>query len=68
MTCILSRKVPLRSSDMLAQQGVHPLLARLYAARGVQDRSQIDYSLKASADEAMSAFMCLLLQALEPAN
>nr|MBP6097098.1 single-stranded-DNA-specific exonuclease RecJ [Methyloversatilis sp.] len=47
MTCILSRKVPLRSSDMLAQQGVHPLLARLYAARGVQDRSQIDYSLKA---------------------
>jgi single-stranded-DNA-specific exonuclease len=47
MTRILSRKVPLRSSEMLAQQGVHPLLARLYAARGVQDRSQIDYSLKA---------------------
>ena len=37
----------MRSSEMLAQQGVHPLLARLYAARGVQDRSQIDYSLKA---------------------
>ncbi|MFH1813290.1 MAG: single-stranded-DNA-specific exonuclease RecJ [Pseudomonadota bacterium] len=26
---------------------MHPLLARLYAARGVHDRSQIDYSLKA---------------------
>jgi single-stranded-DNA-specific exonuclease len=47
MTCIKHRPVPLRSSEMLAQQGVHPLLARLYAARGVQDRSQIDYSLKA---------------------
>jgi single-stranded-DNA-specific exonuclease len=47
MTCIKNRPVPLRSSEMLAQQGVHPLLARLYAARGVQDRSQIDYSLKA---------------------
>ncbi|AOF82281.1 single-stranded-DNA-specific exonuclease RecJ [Methyloversatilis sp. RAC08] len=47
MTCIKNRPVPLRSSEMLAQQGVHPLLARLYAARGVQDRSQIDYSLNA---------------------
>ncbi|MDP3872361.1 MAG: single-stranded-DNA-specific exonuclease RecJ [Methyloversatilis sp.] len=47
MTCIKNRPVPLRSSEMLAQQGVHPLLARLYAARGVHDRSQIDYSLKA---------------------
>ncbi|OYW31421.1 MAG: single-stranded-DNA-specific exonuclease RecJ [Methyloversatilis sp. 12-65-5] len=47
MTCIKHRPVPLRSSEMLAQQGVHPLLARLYAARGVKDRSQIDYSLKA---------------------
>jgi single-stranded-DNA-specific exonuclease len=46
MTCIKNRSVPLRSSEMLAQQGVHPLLARLYAARGVQDRSQIDYSLQ----------------------
>jgi len=47
MTCIKHRPIPLRSSEMLVQQGVHPLLARLYAARGVQDRRQIDYSLKA---------------------
>ncbi len=47
MTRILKRPIPLRSCEMLTQQGIHPLLARLYAARGVQDRSQIDYSLKA---------------------
>jgi single-stranded-DNA-specific exonuclease len=47
MTRILDRPIPPRSSAMLEQQGIHPLLARLYAARGVQDRSQIDYSLQA---------------------
>ncbi len=47
MTLILNRPIPARSSALLEQQGIHPLLARLYAARGVQDRSQIDYSLKA---------------------
>ncbi|MBK7901367.1 MAG: single-stranded-DNA-specific exonuclease RecJ [Azonexus sp.] len=46
MTRLVSRTVPPRSAWQLEQQGLHPLLARLYAARGVADRSELDYDLK----------------------
>ena len=46
MTHIVARKVPPRAVWQLEQQGVHPLLARLYASRGVTDRAELDYELK----------------------
>ena len=46
MTQLKTRSVPPRIQWQLEQQGVHPLLARLYAARGVQTRSELDYELK----------------------
>lgn len=46
MTRIITRTAPARSAWQLEQQGVHPLLARLYAARGVSDRKELDYDLK----------------------
>lgn len=42
MTSILTRRIPARSRDMLVQQGLHPVLAQLYAARGVQDKSEVE--------------------------
>ena len=39
---IVTRPIPLRARDMLVQQGVHPVLAQLYAARGVQDKSEVE--------------------------
>ena len=47
MTRIVTRSVPARAVWQLEQQGVHPLLARLYASRGISDRSELDYDLKA---------------------
>lgn len=47
MTRIVNRSVPPRAAWQLEQQGLHPLLARLYAARGVTDRAELDYELKA---------------------
>ncbi len=41
MTSILTRPIPQRSRDMLVQQGLHPVLAQLYAARGVVDKSEV---------------------------
>ncbi|HUX26035.1 MAG TPA: single-stranded-DNA-specific exonuclease RecJ [Burkholderiales bacterium] len=38
---ILTRPIPSRARDMLAQQGLHPVLAQLYAARGVVDKSEV---------------------------
>ncbi|MFT3850014.1 MAG: single-stranded-DNA-specific exonuclease RecJ [Propionivibrio sp.] len=46
MTHIKARNVPPRVQWQLEQQGVHPLLARIYAARGVQTKSELDYELK----------------------
>jgi single-stranded-DNA-specific exonuclease len=40
-----TREVPPRVSFALEQQGVHPLLARLLAARGVKSADEIDDSL-----------------------
>jgi len=42
MTGILTRPIPARARDMLVQQGLHPVLAQLYAARGVQDKSEVE--------------------------
>ncbi len=41
----IPRDMPPRSIWALEQAGVHPLLARLYAARGVQDAAALDASL-----------------------
>ena len=46
MTRLCTRSVPPRIQWQLEQQGVHPLLARIYAARGIQSRSELDYELK----------------------
>ncbi|WP_374340717.1 single-stranded-DNA-specific exonuclease RecJ [Azonexus sp.] len=46
MTRIVTRAVPARAAWQLEQQGLHPLLARLYASRGVTDRAELDYELK----------------------
>jgi single-stranded-DNA-specific exonuclease len=46
MTRIVTRSSPPRTAWQLEQQGMHPLLARLYAARGVVDKSELDYELK----------------------
>jgi single-stranded-DNA-specific exonuclease len=41
MTSIITRPIPSRARDMLVQQGLHPVLAQLYAARGVLDKSEV---------------------------
>ncbi len=46
MTHITTRSSPPRVVWQLEQQGLHPLLARLYAARGVTDKAELDYELK----------------------
>ncbi len=47
MTRIVVRPVPTRAALMLEQSGVHPLLARLFAARGIDRREQLDTRLAA---------------------
>ncbi len=42
MTRLTVREVPTRAAWTLEQGGVHPLLARLYAARGVRGMEEID--------------------------
>ncbi len=42
---LLTRDVPPRSAWALEQAGIHPLLARLYAARGVQSEVELDDGL-----------------------
>src|SRR5437868_2564833 len=42
---IVTRDVPPRAAWSLEQAGVHPLLARLYAARGVLARDELDNGL-----------------------
>jgi single-stranded-DNA-specific exonuclease len=46
MTQLKSRRVPPRIQWQLEQQGIHPLLARIYAARGIQSKSELEYELK----------------------
>ncbi len=42
---IITRDVPPRAAWALEQAGIHPLLARLYAARGITAREQLDDAL-----------------------
>jgi single-stranded-DNA-specific exonuclease len=42
---IVTREVPPRAAWSLEQAGIHPLLARLYAARGVAAREELDNGL-----------------------
>jgi len=46
VTRIVTRNAPPRVVWQLEQQGLHPLLARLYAARGITDKAELDYELK----------------------
>ena len=45
MTRIVTRPYPFRTSEMLRQGGVHPVLARLLAARGVTDVKELTHDL-----------------------
>ncbi|UVW26973.1 single-stranded-DNA-specific exonuclease RecJ [Massilia sp. H6] len=47
MTRITTRPCPLRTSEMLRQGGVHPVLARIYAARGLLDVRELSSELAA---------------------
>ena len=42
---IVARDIPPRSAWALEQAGIHPLLAQLYAARGVQSTQELDDGL-----------------------
>ena len=42
---IIPRDVPPRAAWALEQAGIHPLLARLYAARGIASREELDTGL-----------------------
>jgi single-stranded-DNA-specific exonuclease len=46
MTRIIPREVPPRRSWQLEQQGLHPLLARIYATRGIESADELNYELK----------------------
>ncbi|WP_301102538.1 single-stranded-DNA-specific exonuclease RecJ [Propionivibrio sp.] len=69
MTHLKTRPVPPRIEWQLTQQGLHPLLARLYAARGITTRSELDYELKSLLPPALltnnSAAAILLADAIE---
>ncbi|MBS0308952.1 MAG: single-stranded-DNA-specific exonuclease RecJ [Proteobacteria bacterium] len=47
MTRIATRSYSIRTSELLAQQGLHPVLARLYAARGLSDSRELNSELTA---------------------
>ncbi|NVD97592.1 single-stranded-DNA-specific exonuclease RecJ [Massilia sp. BJB1822] len=47
MTRIAIRPCPFRESEMLRQGGIHPVLARLYAARGLYDPKELSSELAA---------------------
>ncbi len=47
MTRIQPRPTPPRAVQALIDAGIHPLLARIYAARGIARRDELDYGLKA---------------------
>src|SRR3954466_11100287 len=42
---LITRDIPPRAAWALEQAGVHPLLARLYAARGVLGKDELDDGL-----------------------
>lgn len=42
---IVTRPVPLRQQDQLVREGLHPVLARICAARGIRSRDELDDAL-----------------------
>ena len=50
MTRILTRRTPQVARERLEYEGVHPLLARLYAARGIAHAVDLDTALSALLD------------------
>ncbi|MBA3904647.1 MAG: single-stranded-DNA-specific exonuclease RecJ [Rhodocyclaceae bacterium] len=52
MTRIVTRSASPVARERLAYEGVHPLLARLYAARGIARAAELDYGLAALLDPA----------------
>lgn len=69
MSAIVPRRAAARHCHALERAGVHPLLARLYAGRGVEGPEQIDYRLSALLDparlEGAEAAGALLADAIE---
>ncbi|HEY8609330.1 MAG TPA: single-stranded-DNA-specific exonuclease RecJ [Noviherbaspirillum sp.] len=47
MTRIVARPYPFRTAEMLRQQGIHPVLARLFAARGLATIDELSSELGA---------------------
>ncbi|MBR0565158.1 single-stranded-DNA-specific exonuclease RecJ [Azoarcus sp. L1K30] len=47
MTRIQTREISQRTVTALTDAGIHPLLARLYAGRGIRNKSELDTSLRA---------------------
>lgn len=47
MSRIVTRTIPDQHHATLVAQGLSPLMARLYAARGIAGSDELDYSLKA---------------------
>ncbi|MGI4849694.1 MAG: single-stranded-DNA-specific exonuclease RecJ [Janthinobacterium lividum] len=47
MTRITTRSYPFREAEMLRQSGVHPVLARIFAARGLFDKRELASELTA---------------------
>ena len=47
MTRIATRPYSFRDAEMLSQKGVHPVLARIYAARGLLDINELSSDLTA---------------------
>ncbi len=47
MTRLATRNVPIRDAERLIQHGIHPVLARLYAARGLLDLRDLSSELGA---------------------
>ncbi|MBZ0105444.1 MAG: single-stranded-DNA-specific exonuclease RecJ [Sulfuricella denitrificans] len=47
MTDIAPRPFSPDDAQVLAEQGLHPVLARVYAARGIESVQQLEYDLKA---------------------
>jgi len=46
---IVSRNVSLRTQDQLVREGLHPVLARIFAGRGIRARCELDDALAALA-------------------
>src|SRR5436190_23476156 len=45
MSQIITRSVPLRVHDRLVREGLHPVLARVCAARGISGRGELEDAL-----------------------